>query len=162
MWLLLPILCYSVIFLYVRHIYSYWQRKHFPSEKAAFSWDFLFQAYRREFRHVEAICEAYHEGKDRLLGIYCFFRPVLLVRNVDLARNILQQGNGHFMDSKWDYVKGYKRFNLLEKLAPMFSTQRLLPMLSKAENVGNQMIQHLQSKEDEGQLELDLQQLLRM
>lgn len=162
MWLLLPILCYSVIFLYVRHIYSYWHRKHFPSEKAAFSWDFLFQAYRREFRHVEAICEAYHEGKDRLLGIYCFFRPVLLVRNMELARNILQQGNGHFMDSKWDYVKGYKRFNLLEKLAPMFSTQRLLPMLSKAEDVGNQMIQHLQSKEDEGELELDLQQLLRI
>ncbi|KAM8716758.1 hypothetical protein ACLKA7_003605 [Drosophila subpalustris] len=162
MWLLLPILCYSVIFLYVRHIYSYWQRKGFPSEQASFSWDFLAQAFRREFRHVDAICEAYHEGKDRLLGIYCFFRPVLLVRNVDLARNILQQANGHFMESKWDYVKGYKRFNLLEKLAPMFSTKRLTPMFTNAQDVANHMIQHMQAREEHGELELDLQQLLRI
>ncbi|KAH8377735.1 hypothetical protein KR093_006893 [Drosophila rubida] len=162
MWLLLPILLYSIVFLYVRHIYSYWRRKAIPGEAATLSWDFLCQAYRREFRHVQAICEAYHEGRDRLHGIYCFFRPVLLVRNVELARNVLQQANGHFMESKWDYVKGYRRFNLLEKLAPMFGTRRLQPMLLSTQAVADHMVQHLQQRELHGAIELDLQQLLRI
>ncbi|XP_017854522.2 probable cytochrome P450 310a1 [Drosophila busckii] len=162
MWLLLPILVYSLVFLYVRHVYSYWKRKGFPSERVALSWRFLSQAYRREFRHVDAICEAYQTGRERLLGIYCFFRPVLLVRNVELACNILQQGNAHFSEGKWDYVKGYRRFNLLEKLAPMFSTQRLTHMLQHVQHVGEHMLQHLQQLETQGSVELELQQLLRV
>ncbi|XP_064546381.1 probable cytochrome P450 310a1 isoform X2 [Drosophila montana] len=162
MWLLLPILVYSLIYLYVRHIYSYWRRKGFPGETTAFSWRYLKQFYRREFRHVEAICEAYHQGRDRLHGIYCFFRPVLLVRNPELAGNILQQSNGHFSECKWDYVKGYRRFNLLEKLSPMFSSRRLSPMFNNAQHVAQHMMQHLLDREQQGNVELDLQRLLRI
>ncbi|XP_039481581.1 probable cytochrome P450 310a1 isoform X2 [Drosophila santomea] len=163
MWLLLPILLYSAVFLSVRHIYSHWRRRGFPSEKAGITWSFLQKAYRREFRHVEAICEAYQSGKDRLLGIYCFFRPVLLVRNVELAQTILQQSNGHFSELKWDYVAGYRRFNLLEKLAPMFSTKRLSEMFGQVQKVGDHLIHHLLDKEDQGgPFEVDLQQKLRV
>ncbi|BFF96317.1 probable cytochrome P450 310a1 [Drosophila madeirensis] len=164
MWLLLPILLYSVIFLAVRHIYSHWRRKGFPSERAGISWSFLHQAYRREFRHVEAICEAYQTGRDRLLGIYCFFRPVLIVRNVELAQTILQQSNGHFNDLKWDYVKGYRRFNLLEKLSPIFATKRLSEMFGHVQRVGDHLTAHLLHLEQAqgGALELDLQQMLRV
>ncbi|KAH8413389.1 hypothetical protein KR009_010503 [Drosophila setifemur] len=164
MWLLIPILLYSVIFLSVRHIYSHWRRKGFPSERAGITWSFLRQAYRREFRHVEAICEAYQTGRDRLLGIYCFFRPVLIVRNVELAQTILQQSNGHFNELKWDYVQGYRRFNLLEKLAPMFSTKRLTEMFGLIQKVGDHLIHHLMDKEREqgGVLEVDLQNVLRL
>ncbi|XP_043643275.1 probable cytochrome P450 310a1 [Drosophila teissieri] len=163
MWLLLPILLYSAVFLSVRHIYSHWRRRGFPSEKAGITWSFLQKAYRREFRHVEAICEAYQSGKDRLLGIYCFFRPVLLVRNVELAQTILQQSNGHFSELKWDYVAGYRRFNLLEKLAPMFSAKRLSEMFGQVQKVGDHLIHHLLDKEDQGgPFEVDLQQKLRV
>ncbi|TDG49922.1 hypothetical protein AWZ03_003698 [Drosophila navojoa] len=162
MWLLLPIIAYSAIFLYVRHIYSYWRRKRFPSEHTSLSWQFLTLAYQREFRHVEAICEAYQEGRDRLFGIYCFFRPVLLVRQPQLAFSILQQSNGHFTESKWDCVKGYRRFNLLEKLSPMFSTRRLSSMFSNAQHVADHMMQYLAKREEQGQLELDLQHLMRI
>ncbi|KAH8321229.1 hypothetical protein KR059_004169 [Drosophila kikkawai] len=164
MWLLLPILLYSAIFLFVRHIYSHWRRRGFPSEKAGISWSFLHQAYRREFRHVEAICEAYQSGRERLLGIYCFFRPVLLVRSVELAQTILQQSNGHFNELKWDYVKGYRRFNLLEKLAPMFGSKRLNEMFGQVQKVGDHLVQHLMDLEQAqgGVLEMDLQQILRV
>ncbi|XP_022229862.2 probable cytochrome P450 310a1 isoform X2 [Drosophila obscura] len=164
MWLLLPILLYSVIFLAVRHIYSHWRRKGFPSERAGISWSFLHQAYRREFRHVDAICEAYQTGRERLLGIYCFFRPVLIVRNVALAQTMLQQSNGHFSDLKWDYVKGYRRFNLLEKLSPIFATKRLAEMFGHVQRVGDHLISHLLDLEQAqgGALEVDLQQMLRV
>lgn len=164
MWLLLPILLYSVVFLAVRHIYSHWRRRGFPSEKAGISWSFLRQAYRREFRHVEAICEAYQTGRERLLGIYCFFRPVLLVRCVELAQTILQQSNGHFNELKWDYVKGYRRFNLLEKLAPMFAAKRLHEMFGQVQKVGDHLVHHLMDTEQAqgGVLETDLQQMLRV
>ncbi|XP_032574171.1 probable cytochrome P450 310a1 [Drosophila sechellia] len=163
MWLLLPILLYSAVFLSVRHIYSHWRRRGFPSEKAGITWSFLQKAYRREFRHVEAICEAYQSGKDRLLGIYCFFRPVLLVRNVELAQTILQQSNGHFNELKWDYVAGYSRFNLLEKLAPIFGTKRLSEMFGQVQKVGDHLIRHLLDRQVQGcPLEVDLQQKLRV
>jgi len=163
MWLLLPILLYSAVFLSVRHIYSHWRRRGFPSEKAGITWSFLQKAYRREFRHVEAICEAYQSGKDRLLGIYCFFRPVLLVRNVELAQTILQQSNGHFSELKWDYISGYRRFNLLEKLAPMFGTKRLSEMFGQVQKVGDHLIHHLLDRQGQGcPQEVDIQQKLRV
>ncbi|XP_030383721.1 uncharacterized protein LOC115631172 [Scaptodrosophila lebanonensis] len=165
MWLLLPILFYCLVFLYVRHVYSYWGRKGFPSERVSCCWSFLCRAYKREFRHVEAISEAYQMGRERLLGIYCFFRPVLLVRSVDLARTILEQANGHFNDGKWDLVRGYRRYNLLEKLAPMFSTPRLSDMFRNVERVADHMMRHLVRRavqQDKGTLELDMQQLLRI
>lgn len=164
MWLLLPILLYSAVFLSVRHIYSHWKRRGFPSERAGITWTFLRQAYRREFRHVEAICEAYQAGRDRLLGIYCFFRPVLLVRSVELAQTILQQSNGHFNELKWDYVRGYRRFNLLERLAPAFGAKRLADMFGLVQKVSDHLISHLLDKDQakEGVLEVDMQQILRM
>lgn len=162
MWLLLPILVYSFVFLYVRHIYTYWKRKGFPSELAGLKPFFLLRAYRREFRHVEAISEAYRQGIDRLYGIYCFFRPVLLVRNVELACNMLQQAGTHLTESKWDYVRGYRRYNLLEKIAPIFSAKRLTHMLDEVQLVSEQMLEHLQDHEIEGQVQLDVQKLLRV
>ncbi|KPU73082.1 uncharacterized protein Dana_GF14835, isoform B [Drosophila ananassae] len=164
MWLLLPILLYSAVFLSVRHIYSHWKRRGFPSERAGITWTFLRQAYRREFRHVEAICEAYQAGRDRLLGIYCFFRPVLLVRSVELAQTILQQSNGHFNELKWDYVRGYRRFNLLERLAPAFGAKRLADMFGLVQKVSDHLISHLLDKDQakEGVLEVDMQQILRI
>ncbi|KAH8273547.1 hypothetical protein KR018_000735 [Drosophila ironensis] len=164
MWLLIPILFYSAVYLFVRHIYSHWKRKGFPTERAGITWTFLHQAYRREFRHVDAICEAYQTGKDRLLGIYCFFKPVLLIRSVNLAQKLLQQSNGHFNDLKWDYVKGYRRYNLLEKLAPMFAAKRLCEMFGQVQKVGDHLIHHLMDKEQAqgGFLQMDLQRLLRV
>lgn len=164
MWLLLPILLYSAVFLSVRHIYSHWKRRGFPSERAGITWTFLRQAYRREFRHVEAICDAYQAGRDRLLGIYCFFRPVLLVRSVELAQTILQQSNGHFNELKWDYVRGYRRFNLLERLAPAFGAKRLADMFGQVQKVSDHLISHLLEKDQakEGVLEVDMQQILRI
>ncbi|EDW03400.1 probable cytochrome P450 310a1 [Drosophila grimshawi] len=162
MWLLLPILAYTVIFVFVRHIYSYWRRKGFPSESPSLSLHFLAQVYRREFRHVDAISDAYQMGRDRLFGIYCFFRPVLLVRNLELARSILEQSYGHFSECKWDYVKGYRRINLLERLTPIFNSSRLSAMFNNAQHVANHMMQHLLDKAEQGQVQLDMQQLLRV
>jgi len=83
---------------------------------------------------------------------------------VELAQTILQQSNGHFNELKWDYVKGYRRFNLLEKLAPMFSTKRLTEMFGQVQKVGDHLIHHLLDQEQVqgGLLEVDLQQTLRV
>lgn len=162
MWLLLPILVYAAVFLYVRHIYTYWKRKGFPSEEAGLKPLFLIRAYRREFRHVKAISEAYRQGLDRIYGIYCFFRPVLLVRTVELACNILEEANTYFTEAKWDYIRGNRRYNLLEKIAPIFSAKHLTHMLDEVQLVSEQMLDHLQDQEIDGQLQLDVQKLLRM
>lgn len=143
MWLLIPILIYSLVFLYVRHVYSHWRRNGFPHERANLGWSFLKEVYKREFHHVAAINEAYLMGKEKFTGIYCLFRPTLIIRDLGLARSILKHSNGHFSDAKWDYVKGYRKYNLLEKLAPMFSHKRLEAMFRNIDKVGDYALNHL-------------------
>ncbi|XP_075153339.1 cytochrome P450 310a1 [Haematobia irritans] len=143
MWLLIPILAYCVIFLYIRHIYSYWRRKGFPHEKSGVHWSFIRAIYNREFHYSEAINSFYRTGKERFVGIYCFFRPVLMIRDLTLARTLLENQGGHFNDTKWDYVKSYRKYNLLEKLSPIFAMSRLEAVFRNIEKVGENMVNHL-------------------
>ncbi|XP_067623022.1 probable cytochrome P450 310a1 isoform X2 [Eurosta solidaginis] len=144
MWLLLPILFYSVIFLYVRHVYTHWIRNGFPAERTGLHWQFLKQVYSREFQHVNAINEAYKAAGDRsMYGVYFFFRPTLLLRDVSLARDILEPIYGHFEDKRWNYIQGYRKINLLEKLGPIFSIQRIEGMFRNVEKVADHMVKQV-------------------
>uniref|UniRef100_A0A1I8MN94 Cytochrome P450 n=1 Tax=Musca domestica TaxID=7370 RepID=A0A1I8MN94_MUSDO len=169
MWLLIPILVYSLIFLYVRHIYSYWQRKGFPHEKSSLSWSFLRAIYQREFHYHEAINAYYQTGKERFVGIYCFFRPILLIRDLSLARTLMENQAGHFNDIRWEYVRSYRKYNLLEKLSPLFAASRLEAMFRNIEKAGDHLVNKLSStvaagisaESADGCCAVDMQQLLR-
>lgn len=143
MWLLIPILFYSIVFLYVRHVYSYWRRKGFPHERSNLLWPFIKNIYQREFYYIEAINTFYQSGKERFVGFYCLFRPVLMVRDLTLARTMLENHSGHFNDTKWDYVRSYRKYNLMEKLAPAFAGARLEAMFRNVEKVGDHLMNHL-------------------
>ncbi|KAM7353639.1 cytochrome P450 310a1 isoform 2-T2 [Cochliomyia hominivorax] len=143
MWLLIPILIYSLVFLSVRHIYSYWGRKGFPHEKSDLTWAFLRLIYKREFHFVEAISEMYGVGKESFVGIYFLFHPTLLVRDLSLARTILENPCFNFNDSKWDVIRGYRKLNIIEKISPIFNAARLEAMFRNIEKVGDYAINHL-------------------
>lgn len=166
MWLLIPILVYCVVFLYVRHVYSYWRRKGFPHEKSNITWSYLKNIYNREFHYVQAITDAYQAGKEHFVGIYFLFRPTLIIRDLSLARLIMEDQNGHFNDTKWDYIRSYRKFNLLEKLSPIFSAARLEGMFRNIEKVGDHMLNQLNAmislSERKGSDDIDMQHLLRM
>ncbi|XP_037958544.1 probable cytochrome P450 310a1 [Teleopsis dalmanni] len=162
MWLLVPILIYTVIFLYVRHVYSHWRRRGFPAERTGLNWHFLRQVYKREFQYVEAVGEAYHNSQQQLVGIYFLFKPILLVRDINLARKILNNSFHYFNDVKWDYVRSYRKVNLLEKLAPIFSKSRLEGMFRNIEKVSTHMVKHLESNQQkQNKIEVDMQQILK-
>lgn len=166
MWLLIPILIYSIIFLSVRHVYSYWRRKGFPHEKSDLTWQFLKLVYKREFHHVTAISEAYNSGKERFIGIYFLFHPVLLIKDLSLARAILENSSGNFNDSKWDYVRGYRKFNIMEKISPIFNAARLEAMFRNIEKVGDNVLNYLNATiltaECKTSVEVDMQYILRV
>lgn len=166
MWLLIPILFCTLAFLAVRHVYSYWLRKGFPHEKSDFSWHFLKQIYKREFHYVDAVCEAYRVGKERFLVIYFLFQPILLIRDPSLAQDIMANPYGYFNDSKWDYVRGYRKFNIIEKISPIFSEVHLRGIFSTVDEVGDHAVNHLNvvvtSAENNRSFEVDMQHLLRM
>lgn len=166
MWLLIPILVYTLVFLSVRHVYSYWRRKGFPHEKCDLTWPFLKQVYKREFHHVDAICEAYRDGKERFVGIYFLFHPTLLIRDLSLARAIMENPCGHFNDSKWDYFRGYRKFNIMEKISPIFNASRLEAIFRHIEKVGQNTVNHfnaaINSPECNFSNGIDMQHALRM
>lgn len=166
MWLLIPILAYCLIFLYIRHIYSYWRRKGFPHEKSSLRWSFIRSIYDREFHHSEAINGFYQVGKERFVGIYCFFRPILLIRDLTLVRTLMENQGGHFNDTKWDYVKSYRKYNLLEKLSPMFAANHMEAMFRNIEKVGDHLVNQLDNLGTStfsctDGCSVDMQQLLR-
>ena len=164
MWLLIPILIFTLVYLYIRHEYSHWERKGFPSERGSLWWSFLKQIYLREFHHVSTVSEVYSTAAPLdFYGIYFFFRPVLLVRNVELAHTILENASAYFNDSKWDCVLAYRRVNLLDKLSPIFTEGRMEGMFRNIEKVSDYMIKYLRGLSLEKKAAgLDIQHLLRV
>lgn len=164
MWLLIPILIYTLIFLAVRHVYSYWHRKGFPNEKANMTWTFLKTVYKREFHTIDAISETYKADKERFVGIYFLFHPILLIRDLSLVR-VLMEHPDYFNETKWDFVRGSRKYNVMEKISPIFSAARLeavLPIIVQVmDNSINYLNVSVNSLEAKSSDAIDMQQVLR-
>uniref|UniRef100_A0A1A9WK70 Cytochrome P450 n=1 Tax=Glossina brevipalpis TaxID=37001 RepID=A0A1A9WK70_9MUSC len=164
MWLLVHIFIFSLIFLGVHHVFSYWKRKRFPQEKTFLYWDFLKQLIRRELQYVKAINNDYRRFQSHsFIGIYCRWKPCLLIRDLSFANSIIKSASSyHFINTKWDYSRNYRRYNLLEKLSPIFCKNQLEGMLPHIEKVGKNMLNYLndQWRQDVKVIEVDAQYLI--
>uniref|UniRef100_A0A1A9ZFJ8 Cytochrome P450 n=1 Tax=Glossina pallidipes TaxID=7398 RepID=A0A1A9ZFJ8_GLOPL len=164
MWLLVHIICYTLILLAVHHVFSYWKRRRFPQEKTVLYWDFFKQLIRRELQYVKAINADYRRFRSQpFVGIYCRLKPCLLVRDLSFANSIMKTaGAHHFTNTKWDYSRNYRKYNLLEKLSPIFCKNQLEGMLPHIEKVGNNLLNHLNDRwrQDDKVIEVDAQYLI--
>lgn len=164
MWLLVHIICYTLILLAVHHVFSYWKRRRFPQEKTVLYWDFFKQIIRRELQYVKAINADYRRFRSQpFVGIYCRLKPCLLVRDLSFANSIMKTaGAHHFTNTKWDYSRNYRKYNLLEKLSPIFCKNQLEGMLPHIEKVGNNLLNYLNDRwrQDDKVIEVDAQYLI--
>lgn len=129
------------VYLFVQHIYSYWHRgnvKFIPPT-------FPFGNYRKNLLQqlsVGEVCEEmYKSTTEPFIGVYGSFRPMLLICDPHLIRNIFVKDFQHFVDrgiyhdSQNDplsfnlfTMNGSKWKNLRLKLSSAFSTSKLKAM----------------------------------
>lgn len=134
----------TLVYGYLKYIQSYWERKGFKSLPNP---HFLFGHFKDTFLLKNNISvnlqNLYCSTTEPFIGIYSVLRPILLVRDPELVRNIFVRDFTHFtdhgsyMDEKSDPISahlfaipGEKWKNLRAQLSPTFSSGKIRAMFS--------------------------------
>lgn len=127
----------------LRHIYSYWSRHHFPHLPPSIPWGCLRPVVIDKSKSFgELIRDIHLDHPDApFLGLYMFFRPILLVRDPHLVKRILITDFDHFHDRGVFYnedtdpvganlfaMPGHKWRDMRAKLSPIFTSGKLKSM----------------------------------
>ncbi|KAH8284840.1 hypothetical protein KR054_001666 [Drosophila jambulina] len=164
MWiiLLLLLLCLGLLYKYVRRHYTHWQRLGVDEEPAAIPFGVMDTVMKQERGLGMALGDIYarHEGK--ILGIYMMNQRSILIRDAQLARQIMTSDFGSFHD-RGVYVdeekdplsanlfnlRGVSWRNLRQKLTPSFSSGKIKGMFGTIDEVGDKLVQHLEGVLDQ-------------
>lgn len=164
----------SALAFYIHHVYTFWQRNGFPTLAGSkIPFGAMESVVKRQRSFGMAINDIYQNSRERFLGIYLIFRPAILVRDAELARQMLVQDfvsfhdRGTYCDEKNDPYSG-NLFNLpgerwkslRAKLAPSFSSGKIKSMFGTVDDVGNRMLEYLDKtvSEEEGKV-IELKEL---
>ncbi|KAH8371352.1 hypothetical protein KR093_007063 [Drosophila rubida] len=142
---------------YVRRRYTYWQREGVAEEKAHFPFGILDAVVKRQRGFGLALYDVYKRHNAKLVGVYMMNKPTLLVRDAQLARQLMTSDFGSFhdrgvyVDEKHDplssnlfNLQGASWRNLRNKLTPSFSSGKIKGMFGTVDDVAEKLVQHLQ------------------
>lgn len=155
----LAIIGLTLIYLYFKWIYSYWQRKGFNTFPGV---SLLFGHFSGAFAQTESIGlffrRVYQTTNEPFIGVYGILRPILFVRDPELVRTILIKDFVHFSDRgvhcNTDYdplsahlftLTGPKWKNLRGKLSPTFTSGKLKAMFNTFIDCGSTLQQYLEN-----------------
>lgn len=140
----------------VRRRYTHWQREGVVEEPAKFPFGVLDDAIKRKASFGIIISDIYNRYSDKIVGLYMGYKPILMVRDVQLARQILTgdfnsfHDRGIFVDEKYDplsanlfNLEGASWRNLRNKLTPSFSSGKIKGMFGTIDDVAEKLVQHL-------------------
>lgn len=89
----------TLFYLIAKRTYTYWDRKGFATIP---NFNYLFGHFKSTFAQKESIgsfiLRLYKSTKEPFIGIYSIFRPILLVRDPEIVRNILIKDFSYFTD----------------------------------------------------------------
>uniref|UniRef100_A0A182W6U9 Cytochrome P450 n=1 Tax=Anopheles minimus TaxID=112268 RepID=A0A182W6U9_9DIPT len=155
---LLPV----ALFLLLRYIYSHWERYGVPHLKPDIPYGNLRTVVEKKESFGIAINNLYHRSTDRLLGVYLFFRPAILIRDPHLAKRIMVNDfqsfhdRGVYCNEKGDpfsanlfALSGERWKNMRAKLTPTFTSGQLRNMLPTLMDVGSKLLERMNTVADE-------------
>ncbi|XP_022217127.1 probable cytochrome P450 6d5 [Drosophila obscura] len=172
--ILLLVAAVSLLFVYLKWTFSYWDRQGFPSAGVTIPFGALDAVRRGKRSFGMAIYDMYTATKEPVLGMYLTLRPALLVRDPQLVHDILVKDfasfhdRGIYVDEKNDpmsatifALEGSNWRNLRAKLTPSFTSGKLKAMFSTSEAIGDKLVAHLNEKlPQEGSQEIELKSLM--
>ncbi|XP_031629073.1 probable cytochrome P450 6d5 [Contarinia nasturtii] len=153
----LIIVILTLVYLFLKRTYSYWDRNGFKSLSDA---SLLFGHFKAGLTQKESIglffWRVYRTTTEPFLGVYGIMRPILFVKDPQLVRTILIKDFAHFSDRgvhcNEDYdplsahlfaLPGKKWKNMRAKLTPTFTSGKLKAMFSTIVNCGSTLHSYL-------------------
>lgn len=77
------------LYFYIKHLYSYWDRCGVKYLKPSFPFGNYGKCFRQKVSIGLQLDELYHSTNEPFLGIFGAFRPILMVCDPKLIRQIL-------------------------------------------------------------------------
>ncbi|KAH8288738.1 hypothetical protein KR054_008900 [Drosophila jambulina] len=162
--IVLLITAVTLLYVYLKWTFSYWDRKGFPSAGVKIPFGVLDSVRQKKRSFGMAICDLYNSTKGPVVGMYLTVRPALLVRDAQLAHDMLVKDfasfhdRGIYVDEENDpmsagifQMEGARWKSLRAKMTPSFTSGKLKAMFETSNAVGDKLIAHL--KKELGQSE---------
>ncbi|XP_030371213.1 probable cytochrome P450 6d5 [Scaptodrosophila lebanonensis] len=173
-WLLLLVSALTLLYVYLKWNFSFWERKGFPSAATNIPFGALDSLRRGKRSFGTAIYDVYRASKEPVLGIYLTLRPALLVRDAQLAHDMLAKDfvnfhdRGVYIDEEKDpmsaglfFLRGSQWKSLRTKMTPSFTSGKLKAMFGTAEAIADKMVEHLDSIiPEEGSVDVEMKKLM--
>lgn len=141
-----------------RRQYTHWQREGVAEEPARFPFGVLHEVVKRTRGIGLVISDVYNRHSDKIVGVYMGHVPTILVRDAQLAREVMTSefasfhDRGVYVDEKYDplsanlfNLRGASWRHLRNKLTPSFSSGKIKSMFVTIDDVGDRLVQHLQT-----------------
>ncbi|XP_058126457.1 cytochrome P450 6d3-like [Anopheles ziemanni] len=146
-----------VLFLGLKYIYSYWDRNGLPNLKPEIPFGNLRTLAEKKESFGIAINNLYLRSTERLVGVYLFFRPAILIRDPHLAKRIMLNDFQYFHDrgvycneerdplsSNLFALPGQRWKNLRARLTPTFTSGQLRNMMPTFLDVGKKLMNQME------------------
>lgn len=157
MWLYLMITFVTLMLIFVKVHYKKWQRLGIEYAEPHVLYGSLAAVVRKE-KHLGMVLHGIYcqKTKAKIVGLFMFFKPILLIRDADLARKIMTtdfnsfHDRGLYVDEKNDPMSGNifvlpgQRWRALRaKLTPAFTSGKLKGMFDTIDEVGNKLTEYI-------------------
>lgn len=158
MFYLLCVVALSIVAYYVKYLYSYWARRGFPYLNPTIPTGCLGPVLRQKESMGSMVRDIHLRSKERVLGLYFFFRPTLLIRDPQLIKRVLFADFDHFTDRGLHYdevndpvgahlfaMPGKRWKEMRAKFSPTFTSAKLKNMFltigEKADSLKHHLLQ---------------------
>ena len=167
-----------LFFLFYRLItknFDYWHKLGVPFKPGKFPWgsvDFL-KVKKNSALHQLDMCNQFKDEK--FFGFFMFGKPVLMVNDAELAKNIKVKDFNHFVDSQTEDVvsklrrggaldslfnqnittaKGEEWKDVRSSLSPIFTSGKMKHMLKFVVDVSKGLFTEMERQTEKGEFEL--------
>jgi cytochrome P450 family 6 len=158
------------LYFYVTRNFNFWQKLGVPYVKPTPFFGNLKECSLQKTTIGEQLQRIYNENSDKsYVGIFSFDKPSLLIRDVELVKNILVKDFQTFMDrifaveDKFDplfgrhlsVLKGQVWRHLKQNLTPVFTSRKMKVMFSLVDTCGKELADCLEKATADGKLPHD-------
>lgn len=146
----------TIIYFYVKYLYSYWQRHGIPYLKPSIPFGNFRKTFMQKLSFGEQLAELYRVTTEPFVGIFMLHSPLLLIRDSNLINNILTTDFHYFTDRPFylnekdeplsthlGALRGQHWREMRAKLTPAYTPNKIKMIFSTVLDCGNQLKNHL-------------------
>ncbi|XP_011505443.1 PREDICTED: cytochrome P450 9e2-like [Ceratosolen solmsi marchali] len=170
---LLLIVCYSLYYYFNKQL-RFFHDKNLPYKSGWPLFGNFFYAFLRRKHMLDIIEEIYKVNSEaKYIGGFNFTKPVFVIRDLDLIKNITIKNFDHFQDHRTffdantDKIMGGNVFNLKgdvwresrNLLSPVFTSKKMKAMFELMVDCGERFVNYLEKQSEESRKIVDTKNL---